>query len=310
MSAPASAPATLDVVYTWVDGAWPGYAAVQQQHSPTPLDLNPERYRDAHQLLRYSLRSLEQFCPWVGRVFLLTMRPQVPAWLSRDHPKIRIVHHDEIMDPAILPTFNCNTIESHLHLIPGVSPQFLYLNDDFLFGRTTSAADFFSDDGRIKVFGSLVGERLPFRIFDGRLRFISLGFIEHAPILVDRDLFAAAIASRPAEIAATRARRFRHDTQVRADFLYRYHLLARCRDRAVAEPCWRLLRYHRFHKIRQNPEAETRAFARLRAVRPKFYCLNDDQGEKPNPAVHALVRDFLQEQYPQPSSFEITRKVQ
>jgi hypothetical protein len=228
----------------------------------------------------------------------------VPAWLRRDHPRVRIVHHDEIMDPAILPTFNCNTIESHLPLIPGLTPQFVYLNDDFLFGRATATADFFAADGRIKVFGSLAGEHLPFRIFDGKQRLVSLGFIEHAPILVDRELLAEAIASRPTDIAATRRERFRTDEQVRTDFLYRYHLLARRRDRAVAEPFWRLLRYHRFHKIRNRPAAEARALARLRELRPQFYCLNDDQRDTPHPAVNALVAKFLRELYPQPSSFE------
>lgn len=299
-------PASLDVLYTWVDGNWPGYADVLQRFSPQKIDLNPERYRDTHQLLRYSLRSIEQFCPWVRRVVLFTMRPQAPAWLRRDHPKVRIVHHDEVMDPAILPTFNCNTIESHLHLVPELRSQFLYLNDDFLFGRATRPGDFFAPDGRIKVFGSLVGEHPPFRIYDGRHRLVSLGFIEHAPILVDRELLAEAVASRPAAIAATRRERFRTNAQVRTDFLYRYHLIARRRDQAVVEPFWRLLRYHRFHKIRNRPRTERRAFDRLRQLRPKFYCLNDDQRDTPHPEVNAIVHDFLEELYPQPSSFEVT----
>ena len=302
--AAAPLPATMDVVYTWVDGNWPGYADLMQRFSPTKLELNPERYRDLHQLLRYSLRSLEQFCPWVRQIVFFTCRPQVPAWLRRDHPKVRIVHHDEVMDPAILPTFSSNTIENHLHRIPGLTPQFLYLNDDFLFGRATGIADFFAADGRIKVMGTLAGEHPSFRIYEARHRLISLGFIEHTPILVDRELLTAAQAAQPAAMAATFAQRFRTDDQVRMDYLYRQYLLAHRRDRAVAEPCWRLLRYHRFHKIMHRPAAERRAFDRLRRLRPKFYCLNDDQRDTPHPAVNALVREFLQELYPQPSSFE------
>ena len=298
-------PESLDVVYTWVDGTWPDYTETRQHFTTKKEPLNPEHYRDTHQLLRYSLRSLEQFCPWIRNIVFLTMRPQVPVWLRRDHPKVRVVHHDEIMDPAILPTFNCNTIESHLHLIPGLGPQFMYLNDDFLFGRATSVSDFFASDGRIKVFGSLVGEHLSQCIFDGKNRIIPLGFIEHAPILIDRELMAEAISSRPGEIASTRQKRFRTDDQVRTDFLYRYHLIARRRDSAVVEPFWRLLRYHRFHKIMNRPDVEKRAFARLRKLQPKFYCLNDDQGDAPNPEVNGIVHDFLQELYPQPSSFEM-----
>ena len=53
-----------------------------------------------------------------------------------------------------------------------------------------------------------------------------------------------------------------------------------------------------------RPSVEARAFDRLRKLRPKFYCLNDDQGYDPHPEVNTIVHDFLQELYPQPSSFE------
>ena len=48
----------------------------------TRHDLNPNRYRDNLSILKYSLRSLERFAPWIRRVFLVTCRPQKPAWLD------------------------------------------------------------------------------------------------------------------------------------------------------------------------------------------------------------------------------------
>jgi hypothetical protein len=47
-----------------------------------------------------------------------------------------------------------------------------------------------------------------------------------------------------------------------------------------------------------------RAAAQLLQSRRKFICLNDDQGEAPNPAVIAAVRALLTNLYPKPSSFE------
>jgi hypothetical protein len=44
--------------------------------------------------------------------------------------------------------------------------------------------------------------------------------------------------------------------------------------------------------------------AKLKAMRPNFYCLNDDQRDNPNPEVVELVKEFLQQSYPDPSSFE------
>lgn len=297
---------SLDLVYTWVDLGWPGYAAESARYASQPVDLNPERTRDHYTLLRYSLRSVERYFSHFRNVILLTARPQAPAWINRAHPRLRLVHHDEVAAPADRPTFNSNAIESHLHLIPGLSEHFLYLNDDFLFGRATTPEDFYARDGRIKVFGTWAGERLPFRVHeDGHWsNLFSWGPIEHTPLLIDRALWADMLASRPAEVRATRAQKFRAPADLRMDKLYRQHLLARHRDRAVAEPAWRLLRYHRFHKIRNNFAAQKSAFAKLRALRPKFYCLNDDQGDRPDERVSALVRAFLDEHYPQPSSFE------
>jgi hypothetical protein len=44
------------MVYTWVDGALPGHLAARQKYADKSLDMNPERYRDPFQNMRYSLR--------------------------------------------------------------------------------------------------------------------------------------------------------------------------------------------------------------------------------------------------------------
>ena len=48
----------IDVVYTWVDDTFPGYAEELARHAGKPADRNPNRTRDNLDLLRYSLRSL------------------------------------------------------------------------------------------------------------------------------------------------------------------------------------------------------------------------------------------------------------
>ena len=156
----------IDIVYTWVNGDDLDYLKIYNQYAATPKDLNPERIRDIYQLLRYSLRSVEKFSPWVNHIYLVTMRPQMPEWLQRDHPKITVVHHDEIFDQEDIPTFNYNVIESYLHRIPGLSDQFIYLNDDFLFGNVVSPEDFFTTDGKVIIHGTLFGENLRWRIYN------------------------------------------------------------------------------------------------------------------------------------------------
>lgn len=306
-SEPAAASAAtaepIDVVYTWVDGTRPDYLALLGRYTSDPRDLNPERFRDTFESLRHSLRGLERHAPWVRNVYLFTCRPQVPSWLRRDHPRLRLVHHDEVMpDDGTLPTFNSNVIESYVHRLPGLSRRFLYFNDDYFAAAPLTRDHFFARDGRMKVYGTIAGEYFRSRVYERQ--WLYLGLLEHGPLLIDRDEYEAALATAPREIAATRTHRFRSPRDVRIERLYRWYLLTRRRDVAVAEPCWRYLRYARFHKVGQNPARIERACARLLRHPPALLCLNDDQRDRPNPAVVAIVRACLATLFSTPSSFE------
>lgn len=91
------------------------------------------RYRDNDEL-RYSVRSLFKYAPWVRYVHFVTSG-QVPNWLDITHPRVRVVSHDDIfVDKSHLPVFSSPAIEVHLHRIPGISKKFVYLNDDVFFG--------------------------------------------------------------------------------------------------------------------------------------------------------------------------------
>lgn len=147
----------VDVVYTWVDGSDPawqvGYEEARREHAATrrhDLAANRSRYRD-HDELRFSLRSLELYAPWVRRVFLVTCG-QVPRWLEPAHERLTLVRHDDILDPECLPTFSSHAIETALHRIDGLSEQYLYLNDDVFFGRPVLPELFFLHDGTPRCF--------------------------------------------------------------------------------------------------------------------------------------------------------------
>ena len=146
----------IDVVYTWVDDQDPRWRRQLEQTLASerrrlhPQAINPSRYRDNDEL-RYSLRSLALFAPFVRRIFVVTAG-QVPEWLDTDHPDIRVVDHDELLDPAHLPTFNSHAVESRLHHIDGLSEHYLYLNDDFVLGRAVTAGTFFTPNGLAKLF--------------------------------------------------------------------------------------------------------------------------------------------------------------
>ena len=152
----------VDVVYTWVDGSDPEWQrrrdAALREAGQTPLhDLaaNDSRYT-SHDELRYSLRSLEMYAPWVRQVFLVT-DDQVPCWLDVDHPRLSVVHHRDLFGSrGRLPTFNSHAIESQLHHLDGLTENYLYLNDDVFFGRPVEPDLFVHGNGLAKVFFSSV----------------------------------------------------------------------------------------------------------------------------------------------------------
>lgn len=159
----------IDVVYTWVDGTDPQWlkkkavaAGLADVASFTERAQHDARFAD-HDELRYSLRSLEQFAPWVNNIWIVTAG-QTPSWLNTDNPKVHVVDHKDIWpDESGLPNFNSHAIEACLHRIPGLSEHFLYLNDDMLLGRPVPSELFFHPNGIGKVFQSraLVDFRAP-----------------------------------------------------------------------------------------------------------------------------------------------------
>ena len=292
----------VDVVYTWVDGGDPQYGDLLRQYSQEKLDLNPERFRDHYQMLRYSLRSLAQFAPWVGRVFILTCRPQAPDWLNFEHPDLQLMHHDEFFsDLSVLPTFSCLPIESQMHHLPCSDP-FIYFNDDYMLGRPIGPDQFVDSSGRIRVFGTLIGERFPWRI---RQAGLGLGFTEHTPIWIDKTSYGRTNELFADLYQRTLRCKFRQDWNYRIERAYRYYLLAHTRQRR-AVPFWTALREVIFHKITNDLPDQRRLLSRIERRRPPFLCLNDDQRDHPNAEVVALVQDFLRRYYPQPSPWEKT----
>lgn len=109
------------------------------------------RFSDNEEL-RYSLRSLEEFAPWIRHVYLVT-NGQIPSWLNTQSPRITIVPHQQIFpNSSHLPTFSSPAIEANIHRIPGLSTKFLYFNDDVFLGKPVWPEDFYSHQAGSTVF--------------------------------------------------------------------------------------------------------------------------------------------------------------
>jgi UDP-glucose 4-epimerase len=139
----------IDLVFSWVDGTDLEFqrarAAQMQSYVVGEGDDHPARFRQLDEL-RYALRSVHLFAPWVRRIFIVTDSPR-PLWLA-DDPRVTIVRSEEFFaDVSVLPTHNSQAVESQLHRIPGIAEHFLYSNDDMFFGKPVSPGMFFTPGG-------------------------------------------------------------------------------------------------------------------------------------------------------------------
>ncbi|MGW1365275.1 stealth family protein [Streptomyces chartreusis] len=142
----------IDAVYTWVDGQDPAWLR-RRAESYHEEAAHAARLLNGDEL-RYSLRSLHQYAPWLRTIYLVT-DGQRPDWLDMSVPGLKLVSHKDIFtDPTILPTFNSHAIESQLHHIDGLAEHFLYFNDSVFLGRPTAPQDFFHANGLTKFFPS------------------------------------------------------------------------------------------------------------------------------------------------------------
>lgn len=134
----------IDFVLTWVDGADKEWQKEREKYNPEKgADAGVSRYRDWENL-QYWFRGIEKYAPWVNRIYFVTWG-HVPSWLNVNHPKLKIVRHEEFLKEEYLPTFNINSIELNLHRIEGLSEQFVFFNDDMFLLKSVSKEDFFKD---------------------------------------------------------------------------------------------------------------------------------------------------------------------
>jgi hypothetical protein len=141
----------IDVVIPWVTSSDPKWQALRQQYLPQTAqtkqgaDNDEELFRD-WDTLKYLLRGVHDFMPWVNRIFLVTAN-QRPTWLQDltqiSDNKLTLIDHTDYIPAKYLPTFSSHTIELNLHRIPELSEHFIYFNDDILPVRATRPIDFF-----------------------------------------------------------------------------------------------------------------------------------------------------------------------
>jgi len=307
----------IDVVYTWVndqDTEWlnlkSSYAGVKSNGRAH----HDERFRNRDEL-KYSLRSIEMFAPFVRNIYLVT-NGQIPEWLNLDHPQIKVVTHADIYKNAgHLPTFNSSGIETQLHHIEGLSEHFIYFNDDFFLGSFCTPEDFFHPNGVMKYFPSeqrvyepdvddkteeyLLADVNALALIRREHETSNVEIMKHVPYPSSKTLLSRMEEKFETQFNVCAASRFRSSKDIRPIAFMQYHFGYQER---LALPSSISHRYLALWKPTIDKQFEGVAKTR----KYKTICINDVGVESENiEATDKLVYEFLNGYFPFKSSYEV-----
>ena len=311
--------ADVDMVFSWVDGSSSEFqrqrAARMKGYVVGDGDDNAARYRQVDEL-RYALRSVHMYAPWVRRIFIATDSP-TPEWLA-DHPKVTIVRSEEFFaDPSVLPTHNSHAVEAQLHRIPGLAEHFLYSNDDMFFGRPVTPELFFSGGGVSRFVESGVrigsgpahvdrsghdnGLRVNRALLKERFgRVITLD-LEHCATPLRRSVASELEREFAEDYARTAASRFRSATDISVtNSLYHHYALATGRAVITTEPRTRYVQTTQLDSLRTMERLVSRRDTDM-------FCLNDGSvPEIPEEVRVPALRACLERYFPVAAPWEKT----
>jgi hypothetical protein len=307
----------IDIVFSWVDGSSAEFQRVRalrmQSYVVGAGDDSAARYRQLDEL-KYALRSVHMFAPWIRHIFIVTDSP-TPEWLE-NHSDVTIVPSTAFFaNQDDLPTHNSHAIESQLHHIEGLSEHFLYSNDDMFFGRPVSPEIFFSPGGITKFIEATtrigLGTNSPQRsgfenaarvnraLLRARFGRVTTRHLEHAPTPLRRGVLFEMEEEFAAEFARTAASPFRSETDISVTNSF-YHYYALMTGRAVVQTDARV-KY-----VETTLKSSLRQMATLlRQRREDFFCLND--GSLPEISIETrtgAVLAFLNSYFPIPAPWE------
>ncbi|WP_440694324.1 stealth family protein [Clavibacter nebraskensis] len=307
----------IDMVFSWVDGNDPEFQKRRAERMKDVVvgegDDSEARFRQIDEL-KYALRSVYLFAPWVRRIFIVTDSPK-PSWLA-DHPGVTFVRSEEFFtDPAALPTHNSQAVESQLQHIPGLSEHFLYSNDDMFFGRPVQPGMFFSPGGITKFIeastriglGDNDSDRSGFensarvnrRLLMDRFGRLITRHLEHAATPLRKSVLLELEQEFAEDFHRTQLSRFRSSTDISVTNSL-YHYYAQMTARAVQQESAKVT------YVDTTSRAGLDLLPGLLKRRSQdFFCLNDGSfPEVPADERQERVQDFLERYYGIPAPWE------
>lgn len=324
---------SVDMVYLWCDGEETEFKKrrnkyLKQEHVLFNEENVGEKRFLENDELKYSLRSLEMYAPWINHIYIVTDR-QVPKWLNKNNKKITIIDHSTILPQNLIPCFNSSLIERYIAFIPGLSEHFLYANDDNFFNEPVSQEFFFSEDGYPIV------RMLPIKGYDKTIsdEYLKIRYnnesewmktVIQAWMIINERYDSKVIYqpyhnidayikseymitfTRYANLFTLHQHRFRQNDDIERcifslDLIYQKKAILKI----VRQPSYWRKRFFWLKNIKLESYCgieSDKSFFAIKHFKPIVFCLNAKTGATSNDKKRS--RDFLERYFPQKSSFE------
>lgn len=140
----------VDFVVPWVDFNNVKWRNSMEKHlkKNNASDMNGDfRFRSNTHLLKLWITGVIKNAKWVNTIWIVIDRESWVSEIENMHEKVRIVFHDQFIDPEWLPTYNSNAIETYIDQIEGLSEHFVLFNDDCFVMNPIEKGDFFCKNG-------------------------------------------------------------------------------------------------------------------------------------------------------------------
>lgn len=298
---------SIDIVYTWVNNKDMDWQKNWASNFPG-INYEADRFTNNDEL-RYSLRSLYKYAPWVNKVYIVS-NCKPPEWLSTEHPLITWVDHVEIFpDAQSLPTFNSHAIESCLHRIKGLSEHFIYLNDDFFLTTPCRPGNFFDSYDRPKIFFELSATACPddngladyihasknsSELIYGLFQYRPLHQHKHVPYALRRSILAELESKFPDTFERTRNAKIRSKTDINVvSFLFQHYANATGRA-SISEATNFIAKPNNIYKLLNN-----------NSTKYQFICINDGGESATDQAYKKQALTLFQERFSEKAPWEV-----
>jgi hypothetical protein len=137
---------TIDIVLPWVNPLDKEWQSEFIAYKRLAGDKSDNRFRDAG-TLPYWFKLIRKNTQFNYRIVLIVAsESQLPKWLNKSDPDLRIVYHTEFIPKHELPTFSSNVINCYIPFISDLNEHYILFNDDIFMVRPTTITDWFLRD--------------------------------------------------------------------------------------------------------------------------------------------------------------------